>query len=394
MFGLAHLLNPLSKSEFIENYLGNRAVLIQKEESAFKDLFGWTEVNHHLLHSRASFDGIRLAHESKPLDHAELARVDHWLQEGATLIINNVNRIDEVMKKFVDLLSKDLNRPVNVNCYASCPTKQGFDIHFDMHDVYIIQTEGTKKWAVFEPTKTFPLHIQNEDKGEPPASEPYLECELGVGDVLYIPRGHWHYAVATSPSVHLTVGPASIAAGEFLMWLAQHLMSNDELFRRDFPVADAAMLGGEGDDTSLDAFMQQFQQRIHEIFSSEALREVFIRYCMSTNPIIRRSDLPRTWLLEETITEDTGFAIPAEQKALIRYDPEPKSAVIHIRGKQVNLENIPASLIKAVFESESPGFCGHDILKACGDDDIDWNKIKELLLQMHRFGLIVLADQR
>ncbi|WP_235526571.1 JmjC domain-containing protein [Nostoc piscinale] len=58
-------------------------------------------------------------------------------------------------------------------------------------------------------------------KQQQPQAPPYLECVLQAGDLLYIPRGHWHHAVACEqPSLHLTVG---IECQTGLDWLIKDL---------------------------------------------------------------------------------------------------------------------------------------------------------------------------
>lgn len=393
MLGFEYLIAPHSKEKFIEKYWGKRAVFMPNSADRFESLFGWGEVNHHLNHTRQNYDGMRLAHETKVLGPNEFAKVDYWLQEGATFIINNVNRIDEVTEQFAEMLSCDLNTPVNINCYASCPSKQGFDVHFDLHDVFIIQTEGTKKWAVFEPTIQSPLYIQNPEKGEPPTSDPYIECEMSVGDVLYIPRGHWHYAVATSPSIHLTVGPSSVSGAEFLNWISKQLTNNDEFFRKDFPVADASMFGGEQSSQALNEHLNEFRSKIKEILDGASFQEAFIRFCTSSNPLKRQSELPSVWTLDDDISQDTLFELPSTQKTVIRYDDENASSVIYLRGEKINLENIPKPLIQAIFEPNQGEFCGREILKKCEAEKIDWIRVRDLLLLLAKnFGIIRLVS--
>jgi len=390
MFGLAQIVAPLGVDEFLDKYWGRRAVLIPGDQSKFAELFGWTEVNNYLNAARKSYDGMRLVYDKKPLGPEQFARVDHWLSEGATLVINSANQIDPVVGSFASMLARDLNTHVNVNCYASCPSKQGFDNHFDQHDVFVVHVEGRKSWKVFEPTQTYPLHLQGTDKGDPPDTEPYIECELTPGDVLFIPRGHWHYAVAETPSIHLTVGPESRAGGEFLLWIAHQLISGEEFFRRDFPVAGAALLGGERSDTSLERHIDEFRKRLNDAIEGDQLREALIRYCMTANPIKHAHQLPRTWTLKDEITPRTRFQVPLDQKALIRYDEQEKRAVVHIRGHMLNLLGVSRAVLSALFNSGEAGLCGEELMR--NDPEADWEKLRPALLHMHEHGLLELQD--
>mmetsp|Transcript_47001 Transcript_47001/g.98577 ORF Transcript_47001/g.98577 Transcript_47001/m.98577 type:complete len:544 (+) Transcript_47001:81-1712(+) len=79
-------------------------------------------------------------------------------------------------------------------------TRQGFDAHWDMMDVIIIQLTGRKRWSVArEPN----VYLSHKDKKRKPSIEEveyyardnhFLEFSLCPGDVLYIPRGHMHNA--------------------------------------------------------------------------------------------------------------------------------------------------------------------------------------------------------
>lgn len=391
MFGLEYLVSPLSTDEFLSKYWGKRAVLIPGNEKKFKELFGWNEVNHFLDESRGSYDGLRLIYEKNPLPHEELNRVDQWLEKGATLGINSINAVDAVMKEFSSMLARDLNTGVNINCYVSCPNKQGFDTHYDMHDVFALHLEGKKIWRVFEPTiQTYPLHAQgNIHKGSAPEdTDPYIQHEMTPGDILYIPRGHWHDALSITPSIHLAVGPESRSGYEFMVWLASQMMNNEEFFRKDFPVANVGSFGGAYADEALNKHLASFRERLHEMIDAESLPEAFNRYIMSANPVRRQHQLPDTWTIKETITEDTEFFIPADQKALIRYDEESKQATIHIRGHMLQILGIPSSMLKTLFSQPNAKFSGSKLLAS--SSDIEWSKLKAALLHMYEHGLIVL----
>jgi ribosomal protein L16 Arg81 hydroxylase len=391
MFGLTHLLAPVTVDDYVARYRSEKALLIQGTPDKFPDLFGWDDVNAQLNLSRRDYAGMRLVHETNGLPHQEFANLDSWLSRGATLVINNVNQIDPVLSRFSAALSLELNTHVNINCYVSCPSKQGFDNHFDRHDVFIVQTCGTKRWRVFEPTKKYPLHRQYENRGNPPTSSPYIDYAMNPGDVLYIPRGHWHYAIAVTPSIHLTVGPESRSASEFLSWLVEQLTDNDEFFRQDFPIVGSRMLGGDRDDAGLEERIEGFRARLQERLSGEALKEAFIRYCMTSNPLKREFRLPETWTLAETISPSTSFRLPVAQKAMIRYDEDAQIAIIHVRGQMLQLRGLPREVLARFFDGRSEVICGSDLLAIA--PHLEWEKLKKGLLQMFTHGLIVLADE-
>lgn len=390
MFGFDYLLGSVSQDEFFEKYWGKRAVIIPGDETRFSEIFSWDEVNHFLNYSRTNFDGIRLLLEKKELPRRELANAKNYLEKGATLVINGVNQIDPVVSRFSSFIGRELNTPINTNCYASYTSKQGFDTHFDEHDVFIVQVEGSKLWAVFEPTIEHPLHIQALNKGDAPTSDPYIECELKKGDVLYIPRGHWHHAVAATPSVHLTVGPESRSGVEYLQWAVSQMMHGDKFFRQDIPIAGSQLFGGTRSDEELDQYLETFSQRFVEVFSSSVLKESIVQYAMTSNPIGTNLNLPISWDSNSIVSEQRRFKLHPEQKAIIRYDDETQDAVVFVRGQRINLNGIPKVMLARIFESAEGGFGLSEVLLA--SPKLEEQKVRAVLVQLLEFAVLVVDD--
>ena len=95
---------------------------------------------------------------------------------------------------------------IQVNAYAGWRTSHGFDLHWDDHDVFILQVAGRKQWKVYGMTRKYPLAVDVEPTVEKPDA-PLWEGMLEDGDLLYIPRGWWHVATPLDePTLHLTVG--------------------------------------------------------------------------------------------------------------------------------------------------------------------------------------------
>jgi ribosomal protein L16 Arg81 hydroxylase len=307
--------------------------------------------------------------------------------KGATLVVDSVNQIDPIVSRFANLLSRDLNTHVNVNCYASFPNKQGFDIHYDRHDVFIIQVSGSKVWKVFEPTIQWPLERQQRKETEPNDEEPYLDCTLTQGDVLYIPRGHWHYALADDPSIHLTAGPQSRSPIDFMSWLVGHLMENEPELRQDFPIVDSELLGGTRPDAELDDCFERVKNKLDTVFKTETIRELFKEYCLTSNGLRRHFNLPDFSLLNDLITEDMVFSLADEQKSLVDYKEEDQQARILMRGNMIYLGPLPREALELIFSGKST-ITGKAILEAC--TELNWEQVKVVLLELHKHGVILI----
>lgn len=389
MFGLEPLISPVALHDFVHDHHGKQALVIEGSADKFAELCGWSDISHLLNHGALQYPNAKFVLNKEALGPETLQQADHWLRQGATLIINSIQRLDPVIEHFAEALGRDMNAPVNINCYTSWPTKQGFDNHFDRHDVFILQLEGSKTWRVFEPTRPFPLELSKQDKGPPPDGEPYLDRVMTPGDVMYIPRGHWHYAVADSPSVHLTVGPASRSGIDFLSWLVHQLMEKEEFLRRDFPVVDSELFGGSLDQDALVAHMHRFQTTLQDSLDDDALMGLFIQYCMTTNPVRRYCPLPEYVTMSEDWDRDTRFRVNPNQKALLRHDLDDRHAVVLMRGRVLNLEDVPETLVQRLFNSEGT-LSGRELKEAC--PELKWNRLRGFLLRLFEAGVIIQTD--
>jgi len=132
--------------------------------------------------------------------------------DGATMVLQGLHRTWEPLILFAQGLAAELGHPVQVNGYVTPPQSRGFDDHYDVHDVFVLQVAGTKHWRVRPPVHPHPLRDQpwtDHRRAVAKAAEtaPDLDVVLAPGDTLYLPRGWLHSATAMgSVSTHLTMG--------------------------------------------------------------------------------------------------------------------------------------------------------------------------------------------
>jgi ribosomal protein L16 Arg81 hydroxylase len=132
--------------------------------------------------------------------------------EGATLVLQGLHRIWPPLIEYARRLGAELRRPLQVNAYLTPPGGQGFSTHYDTHDVFVFQVDGTKRWRIHQPVLPDPLEKQAwgghaDEVGATAQGAPALDVVLAPGDALYLPRGWLHSAEAQDRrSLHLTVG--------------------------------------------------------------------------------------------------------------------------------------------------------------------------------------------
>ncbi|MFX4273600.1 cupin domain-containing protein [Propionibacteriaceae bacterium Y1685] len=202
-----------------------------------------------------------------------------WRQfaEGATIVLQALHRTWAPVADFTTQLAAELGHPVQANAYITPPQNRGFDDHYDVHDVFVLQVEGTKRWVIHEPVHPAPLREQpwtdhREQVAEAARTEPIIDTVLEPGDVLYLPRGWLHAAEAQGAvSIHLTLGVH--------VWtqyaLAEQLVRSALDVLRDDPAMRASLaLGVQGPDDQLAPIRDRLTQAIAEADPTDTFHRV------------------------------------------------------------------------------------------------------------------------
>ena len=165
--------------------------------------------------------------------------------DGSTMVLQGLHRIWPPIIALCQQLAAELGHPVQANAYVTPPQNQGFSNHYDVHDVFVLQIEGEKRWQIHSPVYEAPLRDQpwSDRKAavERHAKEPPLiEAVLRPGDCLYLPRGFLHAATALGTvSTHLTIGVHSwtrFALAEQALAQALRTVAEDPQLRTSLPL--------------------------------------------------------------------------------------------------------------------------------------------------------------
>lgn len=163
---------------------------------------------------------------------ADPTRVLAAMDDGATLVLQGMQRYHPPLAAFCRDLELALGHRCQVNAYVTPPGARGLDVHRDPHDVFVLQAFGDKRWEV-HPTPW-------QERHEPGAQ--VTEQILAPGDVQYLPKGTPHAAYAQRElSGHVTVGVLATTWGEVLTDAVRDLLADD-------PGADESLPAGWSDD--------------------------------------------------------------------------------------------------------------------------------------------------
>ncbi len=247
---LAEVLAPLSTDDFLHNYLGQQFFLGKGQPGKFSGLLPWSDVNRILRQHRLDVPRLRVVQDGRPIPaesfltyragkSSRIARIrpvelTAKLRDGATLIIDSVDELQEPVTRLSENFEQVLRARIQVNMYAGWRTSRGFDLHWDDHDVIVLQIAGRKHWKVYPMTREYPLAGDSKAPANAPQS-PLWEGLLEEGDYLYIPRGWWHVAVPLDePTLHLTCGVHRPSGVDLLAWFTERL-HNSVAVRQDLP---------------------------------------------------------------------------------------------------------------------------------------------------------------
>jgi hypothetical protein len=250
---LDKLLEPLAAREFLDSAWGRTYRYVRGGAGKFRGLLPWAALNDILRRHRLDFPRLRLMKDGARLPlNTYLRRAagsagrpvvprllpadfTRSLRDGATLVLDAVDELHAPLEELAETLELTFRERVQINMYAGWRTSRGFDLHWDDHDVFILQVSGRKRWRLHGETRPCPVASDRGPQTPAPVGEPIWEETLEDGDLLYIPRGCWHVALPLDePTLHLTVGVHNRTGLDLARWLAERLRAR-ELFRRDLP---------------------------------------------------------------------------------------------------------------------------------------------------------------
>ncbi|SDD09423.1 Cupin superfamily protein [Bradyrhizobium brasilense] len=200
-------------------------------------------VDHHEIRLvRTDGNGLRVV---PPADYAVQARRGESIirtplpararslyGQGATIAFQRLDRHLAEMARLCAALSACLGHPMQCSAYLSPPGCQGLDIHHDTHDIIVFQIEGSKTFQLFDVVVDLPVPRIDLTTNQAASAQPTQRVELAAGDVLYLPRGVPHCAVAgDQESLHLTFGILAQSWASLVEPLARELYFIEPLRR-------------------------------------------------------------------------------------------------------------------------------------------------------------------
>jgi bifunctional lysine-specific demethylase and histidyl-hydroxylase NO66 len=222
---LTELLQPLGEEPFFAAHWDRAPLLLEGAPDRFTALYSVRQLESQLTETDIHYPQLQLALGGRLLPvtsftmrrllsgHADDRLVDvpavyRLWKDGATIILQSLQTNTPGLIGFLHGLEEDLGHRLMANAYLTPPDSQGFSAHYDTHDVFILQVEGTKHWRIWQqPIPRKPLKDEHPGERVEPVGPVFFAGCLKPGSLVYIPRGHYHEARSDrDTSLHLSIG--------------------------------------------------------------------------------------------------------------------------------------------------------------------------------------------
>jgi mannose-6-phosphate isomerase-like protein (cupin superfamily) len=258
----AELIAPISEEQFFAEYHDKKPLHIRAQTpDKLDDVMTWDTLSE-ILNMTAIWtpETLKLFLDTKPIPPEQYCRqttdrhgmpslqpdsrkVKSWLRRGASIVANDIDTLTPGLIAAANALELRLGGKAQSNLYCSWSQHQAFPTHFDTHEVFALHVAGEKVWRIYEgrlenPIASDDFKALDDDFHAAHRGELLEEVTLQPGDILYIPRGQYHDALASSDGcIHLSFGITHIIGFDLMSLLFERAMT-DPLFRRNMPLAD------------------------------------------------------------------------------------------------------------------------------------------------------------
>ncbi len=295
---LAQLLAPMSVEQFFAEYHDKQPLHLKGDPAKFASVLSWRQINRLLDMTHAwTSQSLMLVLDGKPVPaeqyctlapgrdtNAQLMqpvtdRVREWIAKGASMVMNDVDSLTPGLASVSNAIEGAGLGKAQANVYISWQSHKAFHAHYDTHDVWAVQVEGEKTWNIWEGRAEWPIshpvfRSQTQEHHEQAKGKLRARVLLKAGDLLYLPRGWYHDALAEAPSsVHVAYGAHAVNGMDLMTILGERVLY-DTAFRQPLPRQD----GTAAARFALTQRAGQLGQRLAELCKDPKVMEVLERF--------------------------------------------------------------------------------------------------------------------
>lgn len=259
---LAALLAPVTPESFFAEYYDRQPLHVRGEPGKFAQVLSWRGINRLLDMTHIwSGSALKLVMDSQTVPpesyctratsregggqvlQPDAKLVQGWIAKGASVVMNDVDSLTPGLASVSHALESAGLGKSQANVYISWQAHKAFRTHYDTHDVWAVQVEGEKTWNIWEGRAEWPIP-HPVFKGQPQSHHDQARGKLRgtvlmkPGDLLYLPRGWYHDALAeAAASVHIAYGVHAPLGMDLMNILLERVLYDAE-FRKPLPRQD------------------------------------------------------------------------------------------------------------------------------------------------------------
>ena len=260
---LAALLAPVTPEQFFAEHYDKAPLHVRGTPGKFAQVLSWRGINRLLDMTHVwSGTSLKLVLDSATIppeqyctraqgrDGTQVMQPDAklvqaWIAKGASAVMNDVDSLTSGLASVSNALEAAGLGKAQANVYISWQSHKAFRTHYDTHDVWAVQVEGEKSWNIWEGRAEWPIP-HPVFKGQPQEHHDQARGRLRgtvrmkPGDLLYLPRGWYHDALAEAPaSVHVAYGVHAPLGMDLMNILLERVLYEAE-FRKPLPRQDGS----------------------------------------------------------------------------------------------------------------------------------------------------------
>jgi len=260
---LQDLLAPIPAERFFAEFHDRQPLHIEGHPARFADVLDWAGINRLLDMShiwtqtslKLVLDSVAVPAEQYSVkatsrDGAQVlqpvaSKVQEWVSRGASVVMNDVDSLTPGLAAVSNALEGAGLGKAQANVYISFQQHKAFHSHYDTHDVWAVQVEGEKTWNIWEGRADYPIphpifRGQKQDHHDRAKGKLLRQIVVKKGDILYLPRGWYHDALAEAPnSVHIAYGVHAPLGMDVMNILSERVLYDAE-FRKPLPRQDGS----------------------------------------------------------------------------------------------------------------------------------------------------------
>lgn len=206
---LAHWLSPMDVDTFVKTHLNNQPYARPGAANAAVPLLQWdTFVN--VLRSKLPLNvlTVKVGQMIDAPRPRSLAAVNALMQHGVSVVVRGSERHDCELSALASSFEDTLPGEAHVQLYATPAGTHSFGWHYDLEEVFIVQTMGAKNYYFRDNTvaRDTVLGDRLDFTVFQRERSPMYSTRLLPGAWLYIPNRWWHLVKCVEESLSISIG--------------------------------------------------------------------------------------------------------------------------------------------------------------------------------------------